>query len=101
MKNCKYFEPTKDAIKKKKDGVEKYIKESSKAKGRSAKQNKDSQKDVIKPSKIDVHVGDIVEHIVYGKGKVTKIGDGHVIISFSDVDKRFYYPNAFEKGQLK
>lgn len=100
-KNCKYFEPTKEAIKKKKDGVEKYIKKPVKSKNKLVEQSTAFQNGVIKSSEIDVHVGDVVEHMAYGKGKVAKISDGYIIISFSGGDKKFYYPNAFEKGQLK
>lgn len=37
-KNCKYFEPIKDAIKKKKDGVEKYIDKTEPVKSTPLKQ---------------------------------------------------------------
>lgn len=100
-KNCKYFEPTKDAIKKKKDGVEKYIDKTEQVKSTPLKRRNEPKKNVRKTVSVNVCSGDIVEHKAYGKGKVIKINDNRIYISFSGQEKMFYFPDAFEKGYLR
>ena len=100
-KNCKYFEPTKDAIKKKKIGVEKYIKKPEKVKGIRGSQDTDSNKKVSKSVDLNVHIGDIVEHKADGKGRVVKIKTDRIVVAFNGVEKMFDYPGAFEKGFLR
>lgn len=39
----------------------------------------------------------IVTHKSFGKGKVQKINDGYVIVSFDDEEKKFVYPEAFKR----
>lgn len=100
-KSCKYFEPTKDAMKNKKDQVEKYLNKTNTVKGTSSKYNKVPQNDGSKAVNISIHTGDIVEHKAYGKGKVIKIKDNHIFVSFNGLEKMFYFPDAFVKGFLK
>ena len=100
-KNCKYFEPTKDAIKKKKIGVEKYIKKSEKANSIPGSQSIELKKTVSKSVKPNVHSGNFVDHKAYGKGRVVNINADRIFVSFNGVEKMFYYPAAFEKGYLR
>ena len=100
-KNCKYFEPTKDAIKKKKIGVEKYIKKSEKANSIPGSQSIELKKTVSKSVNPNVHSGNFVDHKAYGKGRVVNINADRIFVSFNGVEKMFYYPAAFEKGYLR
>lgn len=100
-KNCKYFDPTKEAIKKKKDGVEKYIKNANVPKSAAPKKPTVSDNDALKLAGVNVHFGDIVKHKAFGKGKVVKINANRITVSFNGEEKLFYYPDAFEKGFLK
>ena len=63
--------------------------------------NTDSNKKVSKSVDLNVHIGDIVEHKAYGKGRVVKINTDRIFVSFNGVEKMFYYPGAFEKGFLR
>ena len=83
-KNCKYFEPTKYAIKSKKDQIEKYLSKTNTVKSTLPKHYKESQKDSSKAVNISIHTGDIVEHKAYGKGKGIKIKDNRIFISLLD-----------------
>lgn len=49
----------------------------------------------------DVRVGDIVEHITFGGGTVRSIDEKYIIVRFAIQEKKFLYPQAFEKGFLK
>lgn len=89
-KNCKYFEPTKDAIKK-----------SEKANSIPGSQSIELKKTVSKSVNPNVHSGDFVEHKAYGKGRVVNINADRIFVSFNGVEKMFYYPAAFEKGYLR
>ena len=100
-KNCRYFEPTRDAIKSKKDQVEKYVNKTNMMKSSSSKHEKESQKDKSKAVNVNIHAGDIIKHNAYGKGKVLKIKDNRIFVSFNGSEKMFYFPDAFEKGFLK
>ena len=100
-KNCKYFEPTKDAIKEKKDRVEKYINKTEQVKSTPLKQRNEPTKHVRKTVSVNVCSGDIVEHKAYGKGRVIKIYDNRIYISFNGQEKMFFFPDAFEKGYLR
>lgn len=100
-KSCKYFEPSKDAIKKKKIGVEKYIKKQEIAGSLISSQRLEPQKAASKSVIVSVHAGDTVEHKAYGKGKVVKINADRIFVSFNGIEKVFYYPDAFEKGFLR
>ena len=99
-KNCKYFEPTKDAIKSKKDQIEKYLNKTNTVKGTPSKHYKESQKDSSNTVSISVHTGDTVEHKAYSKGKVIAIKDNRIFVSFNGLEKMFY-TDAFVKGYLK
>ena len=100
-KNCRYFEPTRDAIKSKKDQVEKYVNKTNMMKSSSSKHEKESQKDKSKAVNVNIHAGDIIKHNAYGKGKVLKIKDNRIFVSFNGSEKMFYFPDTFEKGFLK
>lgn len=100
-KNCKYFDPTKDAIKKKKVGVEKYIKKPEKANSVTGSQGIAPKKTMSKSVNLNIHAGDVVDHKAYGKGRVVKINSDRIFVSFNGVEKMFYYPAAFEKGFLR
>ena len=99
-KNCKYFEPTRDAIKSKKDQIEKYLNKTKTVKGIPSKHYKESQKDSFKAVNISILIGDTVEHKAYGKGKVIAIKDNRIFVSFNGLEKMFY-ADAFVKGYLK
>ena len=49
----------------------------------------------------DVRVGDIVEHITFGGGTVRSIDEKYIIVSFTTQEKKFLYPQAFEKRFLE
>ncbi|MDO4338001.1 MAG: DUF4011 domain-containing protein [Eubacteriales bacterium] len=56
-----------------------------------------------KMQKVDVSwvkKDELVIHKSYGIGKVNKIKDGYIHITFSDGEKEFVFPDAFEKGFL-
>ena len=99
-KNCKYFEPTKDAIKSKKDQIEKYLNKTNTVKDTPSKHYKESRKDSRKATNISIHTGDTVEHKAYGKGRVISIKDNRIFVSFNGLEKMFY-KNDYEKGYLK
>lgn len=99
-KNCKYFEPTKDAIKSKKDQIEKYLNKKNTVKGIPSKHYKESRRDSSKAVNISIHAGDTVEHKAYGKGRVISIKDNRIFVSFNGLEKMFY-TDAFVKGYLK
>lgn len=44
--------------------------------------------------------GAAVKHNSYGIGEVTKLTESHIYISFAAGEKRFVFPDAFEKGFL-
>lgn len=45
--------------------------------------------------------GDIVFHKEYGKGTIAKFTEKNIYVMFSDTQRIFPYPEAFEKGYLK
>lgn len=48
----------------------------------------------------EVKVGDVVEHKSIGNGRVTAIDDRYIFVQFADRERKFKYPEAFEKGYL-
>lgn len=48
-----------------------------------------------------IRVGTIVEHKRFGRGKITRIKPGYVLVSFEINLKKFQMPQAFEEGFLK
>ena len=49
---------------------------------------------------LEVKVGDAVEHKSIGNGRVTAIDDRYIFVQFADRERKFKYPEAFEKGYL-
>lgn len=47
-----------------------------------------------------LEVGDTIEHKSFGKGEVMSIDEKYIFVRFADVEKKFLYPDAFEKGYL-
>lgn len=39
--------------------------------------------------------GKRVEHVVFGRGRITDVKDGYMHVSFSGVERMFEYPDAF------
>lgn len=48
-----------------------------------------------------VKAGDPVEHKTFGEGTVKSVDDRYIIVQFGSSEKKFYFPQAFEKGFLK
>ena len=48
-----------------------------------------------------VHAGTIVTHKAFGTGQVKGIDGAIIVVTFSDGDKRFQFPGAFQQGFLK
>ncbi len=48
-----------------------------------------------------VAVGVTVQHKIFGAGKVIELGGGLITVAFEQGQKRFEFPNAFEKGFLQ
>ena len=48
-----------------------------------------------------VHAGTIVTHKAFGIGQVKGIDGAIIVVTFSDGDKRFQFPGAFQQGFLK
>lgn len=46
-------------------------------------------------------VGSIVEHRIYGRGRIDKIKPGVIIVRFGDLKKMFEYPGAFNHHFLE
>ena len=57
------------------------------------------------PNKINywdnVKVGDFVEHKTFGNGMVQALDEKYIIVKFSVLEKKFLFPQAFEKGYLE
>ena len=47
-----------------------------------------------------LQVGDRVTHKSFGPGNVMSIDEKYIFVRFPDVEKKFLYPDAFEKGYL-
>lgn len=47
-----------------------------------------------------LQVGDKVVHKSFGPGEVMSIDEKFIIVRFSDMEKKFLFPDAFEKGYL-
>lgn len=47
-----------------------------------------------------LEVGDTIGHKSFGKGEVMSIDEKYIFVRFADVEKKFLYPDAFEKGYL-
>ena len=47
-----------------------------------------------------LQVGDRVTHKSFGPGKVMSIDEKYIFVRFPDVEKKFLFPDAFEKGYL-
>lgn len=45
-------------------------------------------------------VGDSVTHKSFGMGEVMSIDEKFIFVRFSDIEKKFLFPDAFEKGYL-
>ena len=48
-----------------------------------------------------VHAGTIVTHKAFGTGQVKGIDGAIIVVTFSDGDKRFQFPGAFQQGFLR
>jgi len=48
-----------------------------------------------------IAVGTEVSHKSFGSGKVRKIADGRIYVSFGKAEKMFLFPQAFEQGFLR
>lgn len=48
-----------------------------------------------------IRIGTIVEHKRYGKGKITRLTDKRILVSFETKQATFLLPQAFEQGFLK
>jgi len=47
-----------------------------------------------------LHAGDNVTHKSFGEGEVVSINKKFIIVRFSDMEKKFFFPDAFLKGYL-
>ena len=43
-------------------------------------------------------VGDTVTHKSFGSGSITSLDDRYIVIRFSSSEKKFLFPQCFEKG---
>lgn len=48
-----------------------------------------------------VRVGSIVAHKTFGNGTVKSVDEKYIIINFAGQEKKFLFPQAFEKGFVK
>ena len=48
-----------------------------------------------------IQVGDTIFHTSFGNGTVMAIDEKYIFLQFSDQERKFLYPGAFEKGFLK
>ncbi len=64
---------------------------------------KQTEKDNLESQIVSIEIkpGQSVIHKKYGSGQVKTVDAGHIIVSYSNEDRTFQYPNAFEMGFLK
>ena len=56
--------------------------------------------EIVKEPWEELQVGDRVTHKSFGPGNVMSIDEKYIFVRFPDVEKKFLYPDAFEKGYL-
>ena len=61
---------------------------------------KEAAPEIVKEPWWELQVGDHVTHKSFGTGKVMSIDEKYIFVRFSDMEKKFLYPDAFEKGYL-
>lgn len=54
----------------------------------------------LKAADLDMQLGAMVKHQVFGKGKVIALRGDKISISFGEAEKTFLFPQAFEQGFL-
>ena len=61
---------------------------------------KETAPEIVKEPWLELQVGDRVTHKSFGPGDVMSIDEKYIFVRFPDVEKKFLYPDAFEKGYL-
>lgn len=61
---------------------------------------KETAPEIVKEPWLELQVGDRVTHKSFGPGDVMSIDEKYIFVHFPDVEKKFLYPDAFEKGYL-
>lgn len=61
---------------------------------------KEAAPEIVKEPWLELQVGDRVIHKSFGPGDVMSIDEKYIFVRFPDVEKKFLYPDAFEKGYL-